>query len=69
MTGVQTCALPIYLAGRELVVLLDGTLAAGAGEIRWDGTDGRGLAVGAGVYFARLETDGGTRLAKMTLVK
>ncbi len=62
--------LGIYdVAGRELAVLLDGTLAAGAGEIRWDGTDARGLAVGAGVYFARLETDGGTRLAKMTLVK
>ena len=57
------------VAGREVALLADGIHEEGPGEVRWNGVDHRGQAMGAGVYFVRLETGHETRLAKMTLVK
>lgn len=57
------------LAGRELAVLADGMRAAGPGEVRWDGTDARGQALGAGVYFVRADAGGEAQMTKLTLVK
>ena len=41
------------LGGRRVTSLYQGE-ATGAREARWDGTDARGHAVAAGVYFVRL---------------
>ncbi len=54
---------PVFLAiydpsGRRVRTLLDGPLAAGAHEARWDGTDVAGRAVPAGTYFYRLSVNG-----------
>ena len=57
------------VAGREVAVLEDGLKDEGSHQVRWNGVDRSGQAVGAGVYFARLDSDFGTRLTKMTLVK
>jgi len=62
--------LAIYdLAGRRVRTLLDGELAAGVGEIRWDGRGVRGETTGAGVYFARLSVAGGQRVARLVLLR
>jgi alpha-amylase len=57
------------VAGREVAVLADGIREEGPQEVRWEGNDAAGQAMGAGVYFVRLETGYGTKFAKMTLVK
>ncbi|MEN8008218.1 MAG: alpha-amylase family glycosyl hydrolase [Candidatus Krumholzibacteriota bacterium] len=57
------------VAGREVAVILDEVQAPGPQEVRWQGMDSRGQAVGAGVYFLRLEAGGETMLSKITLVK
>jgi hypothetical protein len=48
------------VAGRRVRTLASGPLAAGAHARVWDGRDGDGHTVGAGIYFARLVTPAGT---------
>jgi len=57
------------VAGRIVDVLQDGVQEAGPQELRWDGDDGAGRSLGAGVYVVRLDTGRQTRFAKMTLLK
>ena len=57
------------LAGREVALLLDQVQAEGAQELDWNGADGRGRPVGAGVYLLRVDAGGATRQAKMMLLK
>ena len=43
---------------------------AGAHETAWDGRDGRGIPVAAGVYFARIEAAGwGDSAIKLALIR
>jgi hypothetical protein len=56
-------------AGRSVRVLWQGRAAAGAQARVWDGRDAAGAPVAAGVYFARLVADDGTRTRKLTLVQ
>jgi flagellar hook assembly protein FlgD len=52
------------VAGRSVIVLAEGALAAGVHSVAWDGRDSRGDYVRPGVYFARLEArPDGERLA------
>jgi flagellar hook assembly protein FlgD len=44
------------VAGRRLRGLVAERRAAGRHDIRWDGRDDRGQALGAGTYFVRLRT-------------
>lgn len=44
------------VAGRIVRVLADGLFASGEHRLVWDGTDGAGARVRAGVYFCRLAT-------------
>ncbi|MCA9756641.1 MAG: hypothetical protein KDA27_12630 [Candidatus Eisenbacteria bacterium] len=53
--------------GREVRRMRDVELSAGESEIRWDGKDGFGTSVPAGVYFYRLES--GVVSAKGLMVK
>ena len=46
------------ISGRLVRTLATGARAAGSQAVRWDGTDGGGRPVGAGVYLLRLETMG-----------
>jgi hypothetical protein len=57
-------------AGRHVRTLLAGR-SHGAGEhrVRWDGRDARGRPAPAGIYLARLRTDGGQDTARLALVK
>jgi hypothetical protein len=63
-------AIRIYdVRGRHVVELRRGPAPAGPGTAAWEGRDRSGRRVRAGLYFARLESDFGTRVVKMTLVK
>jgi len=57
------------VAGREVAVLKDSVQEKGIQQVKWDGVDDQGQAMGAGVYFVRLESGNEIRHAKMTLVK
>lgn len=48
-------------SGRRVRTLEQGTLAAGAHEVRWDGRDAAGHATSPGLYWARLLVDGEAR--------
>ena len=62
--------LAVYdVQGRRVTLLADGFHRAGTHALTWNGKDGRGQAVGAGVYFLRLESGGSVASRKMVLVK
>ncbi len=44
------------LRGRRVRVLQDGSLTAGQHALNWDGRDGQGRSLAAGLYIARLTT-------------
>ncbi len=47
----------------------DQAFGAGAAELRWDGTDDRGIAVASGIYFVRVKTPIGEHIARAVLLK
>ncbi|OGF11780.1 MAG: hypothetical protein A2W00_14945 [Candidatus Eisenbacteria bacterium RBG_16_71_46] len=54
------------LQGRRVRLLVDSALPAGPHTVDWDGRDGAGRHVAAGLYFVRMEVEGrslGVRLA------
>jgi len=57
------------LGGRRLCVLADRVLPKGASVLPWDGRGGDGRAARAGVYFARLTTPRGTRVARAVVLR
>ena len=60
----------VYDAGGRVVrVLLDGPAVQGRTEVRWDGTDESGAAVGSGLYFARLDAAGRAVHRKLVLTR
>ncbi len=68
------CAGPVALtvhdvSGRLVRRLESGLRPAGKYVARWDGADGRGRTVPAGVYFVRLNTNGETSSRRVTLIR
>ncbi len=62
--------LTIYNIEGELVRTLQNTLvAAGKYAVDWNGLNDQGTAVGSGIYFYRLQTDGFTKTMKMFKMK
>ena len=57
------------VAGRLVRLLVSERREAGAGTARWDGCDERGRGVSSGVYFARLDAGGLSRVIKMVLAR
>jgi hypothetical protein len=55
--------------GQLVTTLRSEVMAAGEHEVVWNGTDRSGRNVASGVYFSRLQTDAGTLLEKMMLMK
>lgn len=63
-------SLTVYdVAGRAVRKLVDGELAAGRHEARWDGLDEAGLRVPSGVYLYRLEANGAGSTRRMVILK
>jgi hypothetical protein len=70
LPGETAMRLAIHDAGGRLVRLLaEGSLTAGRHAIDWDGKDGQGRALAAGVYLCRLEAGGQTCSAKLVMVE
>jgi hypothetical protein len=60
--------LTIYdAAGRVVRVLADGPFPAGTRALAWDLRDDAGRAVGAGLYFARIEAEGAARVRRIAV--
>ena len=57
------------LLGQEIAVLADEVQGGGSYQLVWDGRDGRGRDVPAGIYFARIITPGYAKSIKMLLLK
>ena len=55
--------------GRLVQTLAEGQRPAGRHPLRWDGRDGRGIAVASGIYFTILEQAGEVRKEKLVLVR
>jgi spore coat protein A len=57
------------IQGRLMKVLVEGNLPRGKHDIVWNGKDQSGAQVAAGTYFARLETDIGSEVQKLMMLK
>ncbi len=57
----------VDVAGRVVRSLLESETGRGAHEAEWNGLDDRGAPVAAGVYFARLSTESGVSVKKVTV--
>jgi photosystem II stability/assembly factor-like uncharacterized protein len=55
--------------GRRMLTLLEGRRSAGRHELTWDGRDGAGNRVGAGVYWYRVESAHGARARKLLVIR
>ena len=55
--------------GRLVRTLVDGNLAAGRHELRWNGVDDTGRAVPSGVYVVRAVHPDGMDRQRISLVK
>jgi flagellar hook assembly protein FlgD len=57
------------MRGQKVATLLDRHVTAGDHSVRWDGRDSRGVNVGSGVYFCRVEADGFDDTTKIVLIR
>jgi len=56
-------------AGQEVKRLVDGSEAAGAHAVFWDGRNAAGARVANGLYFYRLSVGRGTAIKRMTVLR
>ncbi|MBI5645956.1 MAG: M4 family metallopeptidase [Ignavibacteriae bacterium] len=62
--------LSVYdVMGREIAVLLSGTVSEGTHIVQWDGTDASGRACASGLYIARLRNAKGVSTLHMLLAQ
>jgi FlgD Ig-like domain len=62
--------LAVYdVSGRRVRTLVNGVREAGSYQIVWDGRDERGLRVGSGVYFYKLDAREASQVRKMVLAQ
>ena len=62
--------LTVYdISGKAVETLVDGTQTSGFHSVQWDGRDGIGGRVAAGVYFYKLTADEFTSVKKMVLLR
>ena len=62
--------LNIYtVTGQQVITLVSGHQEAGRYSVVWDGRDAQGVAVGSGLYFARLEASGVVHTRKLLLIR
>ena len=67
--GTRRVALAVFDASGRRLRTWSGGFSPGLNEIEWDGTDDRGQAVRAGVYFYRFELDGMRESGRIALVR
>jgi flagellar hook assembly protein FlgD len=55
--------------GQRVRTLVDGTMDSGVHSVVWDGRDGLGRKVGAGVYLLQMEAGDFVEVRKMVLIR
>ncbi|MCB5259973.1 MAG: T9SS type A sorting domain-containing protein, partial [Candidatus Cloacimonetes bacterium] len=68
-TKAQTRLVIYNVRGQKVKVLLSDTLDCGNHSVVWNGRDDSNRPVASGIYFARLEQSGATKISKMMLMK
>lgn len=56
------------IKGQVVKVFADGYYPAGLSQVRWDGTNNKGIGVAAGIYFYRIEAWQFNKIKKMLLL-
>ncbi len=70
LSNPSTVELSVFdIQGRFIRNLVGTTQTAGVHMEHWDGTDGSGVPVAAGVYFCRLTTGSETRMLKVIITR
>ncbi len=59
----------LNILGQQVRTLTQERQEAGVYKVQWDGRDGRGVEIGTGVYFVRLEANRFTQTRKILLVR
>lgn len=67
--GTQRVTFGVYDASGRRLRTWSGGFTPGLNEIVWDGSDDRGHALGAGVYFYRLDLAGSRETGRIALVR
>jgi len=62
-------AIVLDVQGRRVAMLFDGFHPAGRWAARWDGRDAGGSPVASGIYFVRIEADGGVGSGKIVVAR
>jgi len=57
------------IKGQKVKEVVSGSFSAGSHRVFWNGEDSTGRAVGSGIYFYRMQTEGYTAVKKMLLMK
>lgn len=66
----QLARLCVYdLAGRHVATLADGAFGAGRQDVVWRGLDDSGATVPSGIYLLRLESELGSAMRRVTLLR
>jgi flagellar hook assembly protein FlgD len=68
-TKAQTRLVIYNVRGQKVKALLSDTLDCGNHSVVWNGRDDSNRPVASGIYFARLEQSGATKISKMMLMK
>ena len=68
-TGGEISLRVFDAAGREIRTLAEGRRTAGSGGVVWDGRDGAGRSVAAGVYYVRLTAADRTETRSVLLLR
>ena len=55
--------------GRQVASLVDGPQPPGRHAVSWNGRDGSGGRVGAGIYFVRMQAPGHAETRKVTRLR
>jgi flagellar hook assembly protein FlgD len=70
MTSVERVQSDVYnIKGQKVRSLVNDTFSPGEYKVVWNGFDDRGQAVGSGMYFYRMRTEGYSSVKKMILMK
>jgi len=65
----DACIAIYDMRGRKIAVLLEGELVAGTGSVQWDGRDGAGNRLPAGIYLCRMRMGGHVSNLKLVLAR
>jgi flagellar hook assembly protein FlgD len=55
--------------GRHVATLVNESMGSGVYRIRWNGTTGNGADVASGVYYAQIQSRGGSGSGRLVLIK